>query len=135
MKLTDPDVLNDLVLQHPDMGVMREYHQKKNGFNDSLHEMMDKGHISPEVANQLSQKMCAQFYQHYAMPILIESFRANLINQIPRVLNQLETAVKGLRLHVGARVDTAYPNILGSTIFKLFKSRWVPGCIAAGRIP
>ena len=71
--------------------------------------MMDKGSISPEVANQLSQKMHAQFYHHvtrafnnHAMPILIESFRANLINQIPRVMNQVETVIKGLRLHVGA---------------------------------
>jgi hypothetical protein len=109
LKLTDPDVLKDLMLQHPDMVVMREFHQKKNGFNDILHEMMDKGIISPEVANQLSQKMHAQFYQHvtrafnnHAMPILIESFRANLINQIPRVMNQVETVIKGLRLHVGA---------------------------------
>jgi hypothetical protein len=29
-----------------------------------------------------------------------------------------------------------YPDILGSTIFKLFESRWVPGCTAAaGGIP
>jgi hypothetical protein len=32
------------------------------------------------------------------------------------------------------RVDRGYHNtgIPGSTIFKLFKSRWVPGCTAAG---
>ena len=33
------------------------------------------------------------------------------------------------------RVDRGFHNISGSTIFKLFKSRWVPGCTAAGRIP
>ena len=33
------------------------------------------------------------------------------------------------------RVDRGYYNISGSTIFKLFKSRWLPGCTAAGRIP
>ena len=109
LTLTDTDALKDLVLRHQDMGVMREYHQKENGFNEILHDMMDKGHITPEVANQLSQKMCARFYQHvtrsfndYAMPIMIESFRANLINKIPQILTQLETAVKGIRLHVGA---------------------------------
>jgi hypothetical protein len=32
-------------------------------------------------------------------------------------------------------VDRGSYNILGSTIFKLFKSRWLPGCTAAGRIP
>jgi hypothetical protein len=35
------------------------------------------------------------------------------------------------------RVDKVYMyyvyNISESTIFKLFKSRWVPGCTAAGR--
>jgi hypothetical protein len=107
--LTDSDALKDLVLKSPDTVVMREFHQKKNGFNDILHEVMDQGHITPEVANHLSKKMHGQFYQHvtqafndHAMPILIESFRANLTNQIPRILNQLETVVKGLRLHVGA---------------------------------
>ena len=34
LTMTNPDVLKDLVLQHPDMAVMREFHQKKNGFND-----------------------------------------------------------------------------------------------------
>jgi hypothetical protein len=33
------------------------------------------------------------------------------------------------------RVDKVYHDISGSTIFKLFESRWVPSCIAAGRIP
>ena len=33
------------------------------------------------------------------------------------------------------RVDRGYYNISGSTIFKLFKSRWLPGSTAAGRIP
>ena len=31
--------------------------------------------------------------------------------------------------------DRGFHNILGSTIFKLFKSRWVSGCTAAGRTP
>jgi hypothetical protein len=109
LTLTDSDALKDLVLKNPDTVVMREFHQKKNGFNDILHEVMDQGHITPEVANHLSRKMHGQFYQHvtqafddHAMPILIESFRANLTDQIPRILNQLETVIKGLRLHVGA---------------------------------
>jgi hypothetical protein len=33
------------------------------------------------------------------------------------------------------RVDMGFHNISGSMIFKLFKSRWVPGCTASGRSP
>jgi hypothetical protein len=68
-----------------------------------------QGLISAEIANKLSKEIHATFFQHvtkafnaYAMPILIEAFRANQTAQIPVVLNQVETAVKGLRLHVGA---------------------------------
>jgi hypothetical protein len=107
LTLTDPDALKDLVLQNPDTAGMREFHQKI-GFNDILLEVLEKGQIAPEVANHLSRKMHERFYRHvteafndHAMPILIESFRANLIDQIPRVLNSLETVIKGLRLHVG----------------------------------
>jgi hypothetical protein len=108
LTLTDPDALKGLVLQNPDTAGMREFHQKI-GFNDILLEVLEKGQLAPEVANHLSWKMHERFYRHvteafndHAMPILIESFRANLIDQIPRVLNSLETVIKGLRLHVGA---------------------------------
>ena len=107
-ELTDPEALKDLVLRNPDTAGMREFHQKV-GFNDILLEVLEKGQIAPEVANHLSRKIHERFYQHvtrgfndFAMPIMIESFRANLIDQVPRVLTSLETVIKGLRLHVGA---------------------------------
>ena len=106
--LTDPEALKALVLRNPDTARMREFHQKI-GFNDILQEVLEKGQLAPEVANHLSRKIHERFYQHvtqafndYAMPILIESFRANLIDQVPRALSPLETVIKGLRLHVGA---------------------------------
>jgi hypothetical protein len=42
---------------------------------------------------------------------------------------------RGFDAPVLSRSSLQYHNILGSTIFKLFKSRWVPGCTAAGMIP
>jgi hypothetical protein len=40
LALTDTDALKDLVLRNPDTVVMREFHQKKNGFNDILQVML-----------------------------------------------------------------------------------------------
>jgi hypothetical protein len=109
LALTDKDALRGLVGQHPGLEVMRTFHQEKNGFNDLLHPLIVQGLISAETANRLSKDLHVAFFQHvakafnmHAMPIMIESFRANLTAEFPAVLNQVETAVKGLRLHVGA---------------------------------
>jgi hypothetical protein len=52
-----------------------------------------------------------------------------------RLLGEDEVKTKEPQLSKKYRVDRGFHNISGSTVFKLFKSRWVPGCTAAGRIP
>ena len=51
------------------------------------------------------------------------------------LLCALSTTDQEPQLSKQYRVDRWWPYILGSTIFKLFKSRRLPGCTAAGRIP
>jgi len=109
MALTDKESVKGVINNHQGLQLMKGFHQDHNGINEVLLPLVQQGAISSEVGRQLSQDLLSSFFQHaaqafngFAVPIVIEAARINMISTLPKLMTQAKDVFKGLQLHVDA---------------------------------